>query len=51
MKDKHKKFGIKFLTKSNSTNGYTYDLFPYSRKGFEYNKDFGLGVSLLIKII
>lgn len=51
MKDKHKKFGIKFFTKSNSSNGYVYDLLPYTGKGFDYNKEYGLGASVLIKMI
>lgn len=48
IKDKKKKCGVKFFSKSSSFSGYVYELIPYTGKNFEYDKDKGLGPSVLI---
>lgn len=48
MKDKHHKFGMKFFTKSSSDNGY-YHILPDSGKSFNYNKNIGIGLSIIIE--
>ena len=49
MKDKHRKIGMKFFTKSSSDNGYVYQILPYSGKSFKYNKNIGIGPSIIIE--
>ena len=47
IKNKNKKFGVKFFSKTNSTTGYCYSVIPYTGKGFSYNKKLGLGTSIV----
>ena len=49
MKNKHRKFGMKFFTKSSSDNGYIYHILPYSGKPFKYNKNIGIVPSIIIE--
>lgn len=48
MKDKKKKFGIKFFAEASSIKGYIFELVPYTGKTFEYDKKRGLGTSVLL---
>ena len=48
MRDKHRKFGMKFFTKSSADNGYVYHILSYSWKSIKYNKNIGIGQSIII---
>ena len=50
MKEKHKKFGIKFFAMASSDKGYVYEFIPYSGKNFNYDKKNGIGASILIEM-
>ena len=51
IKDKHKKFGVKFFMKSSSKNGYCYDLIAYSGKSFIFDKKIGIGPTIVTKFV
>ena len=46
MKDKHKKFGIKFFVKASDDSGYIYQCLPYFGKAFSYDKNVGIGTTI-----
>ena len=50
LKDKHKKYGIKFFSKASSNNGYIYHTIPYTGKEFEYDKKIGIGTCIIIEM-
>ena len=46
IKDKNRKWGIKFFALCDSTSSYVYKLIPYTGKQFSYDTDKGIGPSV-----
>lgn len=46
MKQKKKKWGVKFFALCDSLSGYVYKLIPYTGKNFIYDKNKGIGPSV-----
>jgi len=50
IKDKHSRFGIKSFCKASANTGYCYKIIPYNGKNFKYNKNIGIGASIIIEM-
>lgn len=47
IKDKHRAYGVKFFTKASADQGYVYQFLPYTGKNFEFDKQLGMGASIM----
>ena len=50
MKEKHKRFGIKLFSKASADRGYCYHMLLYTGKAFQYDKRYGIGTTVVMKL-
>lgn len=51
IRNKRKRWGIKFFAKANALSGYIYDIVPYTGEKFLYDKSLGIAPSVLLEFV